>query len=162
MDAAEDLSQQLWTMRELLQHLLFKLEVQGMLLTSNRTRWVPFAAAEVDAVLSAIDDVEQERSRASQRLMAQRRLPADTRLTELIEHLGAPWGELLGQHRLHLLSLQAEIEEVSRANHECARRGLMRSREVIAAMGEAGVDVYDPHGASVSLVSASQRLDRIV
>ena len=82
------------------------------------------------------------------------------RLTDLIDRIGTPWGPLLAQHRLHLLSLQAEIEEISRTNHELARRGLMRSREVIAALGEGGVDVYDTSGASVSLVSASQRLDR--
>jgi hypothetical protein len=160
MDAAEDLSHQLWTMRELLQHLVFKLEVQGLLMSSNRIRWVPFAAAEVDAILEAIDEVEQLRAGASQRLTAQRGFPSDIRLTDLIDRLGPPWGPLLAQHRVHLLSLQAEIEEMSRANHEMARRGLMRSREVIAAMGEGAVDVYDPHGASVSLISASQRLDR--
>lgn len=162
VDAAEDLSHQLWTMRELLQHLVFKLEVQGLLLSTSRTRWVPFASAEVDAILEAIDEVERARAAASQRLTSQRSLPTDTRLTDLIDHLGPPWGPLLGQHRLHLLSLQAEIEEISRANHESARRGLMRSREVIAALGEAAVDVYDPNGASISLVSASQRLDRSV
>ena len=162
MDAAEDLSHQLWTMRELLQHLVFKLEVQGLLLSTSRTRWVPFAAAEVDAILEAIDEVEQARAAASLRLTAQQGLPADIRLTDLIDHLGSPWAALLAQHRLHLLSLQAEIEEISRANHDAARRGLMRSREVIAAMGEAAVDVYDPNGASISLVSAAQRLDRSV
>jgi uncharacterized membrane protein YcfT len=160
MDAAEDLSHQLWTMRELLQHLVFKLDVQGLLMSGHRTRWVPYAAAEVDAVLEAIDEVEQLRAAASLRVTAQRHLPADIRLTDLIERLGEPWGPLLAQHRVHLLSLQAEIEELSRANHEMARRGLMRSRELIAAMGEGAVDVYDPHGASVSLISASQRLDR--
>jgi len=160
MEAAEDLSHQLWTMRELLQHLVFKLEVQGLLMSTSRTRWVPFAAAEVDAILAAIDEVEQLRAAASNRLTSQRGWPADIRLTDLIDRLGAPWGPLLGQHRMHLLSLQAEIEDMSRANHEMARRGLMRSREVIAAMGESTVDVYDPHGVSVSLVSSSQRLDR--
>lgn len=160
MEAAEDLSHQLWTMRELLQHLVYKLEVQGLLMNTNRTRWVPFAVAEIDAVLAAVDEVEKMRADASRRLTTQYGLPRDVRLTDLIDRIGAPWGPLLAQHRLHLLSLQAEIEEISRTNHELARRGLMRSREVIAALGEGGVDVYDTSGASVSLVSASQRLDR--
>ena len=162
MDAAEDLSQQLWTMRELLQHLAFKLDVQGLLMSTGRNRWVPFAVAEIDAVLAAIDEVERLRSAASRRLTTRLGLAHDIRLTDLIDRIGAPWDGLLAQHRLHLLSLQAEIEEMSRSNHELARRGLIRSREVIAALGEATVDVYDPTGASVSLVTASQRLDRIV
>jgi len=160
VDAAEDLSHQLWTMRELLQHLVYKLEVQGLLMNTNRTRWVPFAVAEIDAVLTAVDEVEKLRADASRRLTTQRGLPRDLRLTDLIDRIGGPWDAVLAQHRLHLLSLQAEIEEISRTNHELARRGLMRSREVIASLGEGGVDVYDTSGASVSLVSASQRLDR--
>ena len=160
MDAAEDLSHQLWTMRELLQHLVYKLEVQGLLMNTNRNRWLPFAISEVDAVLAAVDQVEALRADASRRLTIQRGLPRDIRLTELIAVIGEPWSELLAQHRLQLLSLQAEIEEISHSNHELARRGLIRSREVIAALGEHNVDVYDPSGASVSLVSASQRLDR--
>jgi hypothetical protein len=147
-------------MRELLQHLVYKLEVQGLLMNTNRNRWVPFAVAEIDAVLAAVDEVETLRADASRRLTTQRGLPRDMRLTDLIDNIGEPWGALLAQHRMHLLSLQAEIEEISRTNHELARRGLMRSREVIASLGEGGVDVYDPSGASVSLVSASQRLDR--
>ncbi len=162
MDAAEDLSHQLWTMRELLQHLVFKLEVQALLLSTDRNRWVPFATAEIEATLTAIDEVEQARALASKRLTSQRGLPSNIRLTELIGRLGPPWDALLTQHRLHLLSLQGEIEEMSRANHEMAKRGLMRSRELIAAFGEGAVDVYDPHGASVSLVTASLRLDRTV
>lgn len=162
VDAAEDLSQQLWTMRELMQHLVFKLEIQGLLMSTNSNRWVPFAAAEIDAVLVAIDEVEALRAGASMRLTARLGLPSNIRLTELIDHLGPPWAGLLAQHRLHLLSLQAEVEGISRSNHELARRGLLRSREVLAALGESAVDVYDPSGAAISLVSASQRLDRNV
>ena len=63
---------------------------------------------------------------------------------------------------MHLLSLQAEIEDISRTNHELARRGLMRSREIIASLGEQTVDVYDPRGMTTPLAMASLRLDRTV
>jgi hypothetical protein len=162
MDAAEDLSHQLWTMRELLQHLVFKLEVQGMLLNNNMARWVPFATAEIDAILEAIDEVERARSAASARVAHQYGMSADARLTDLMERVGTPWSGLLAQHRLHLLSLQAEIEEISQTNHEMARRGLMQSREIIASLGEQTVDVYDPRGLTTSLSVASLRLDRTV
>jgi hypothetical protein len=160
VDPLEDLSHQLWTMRELLQHLVFKLEVQSLLMTHGRHRWIPFANAEIDAVLTAIDDVETARATASRRLAIARGLPADTRLSELIARLGDPWGTVLAQHRTHLLSLRTEIEELSHTNHELARRGVQRSRDLLAELGEHTVDVYDPRGASVSLVSASQRVDR--
>ena len=42
MDTAEDLSHQLWTLRELLEELVYKLEVQRLLLGAGKTRWLPF------------------------------------------------------------------------------------------------------------------------
>ncbi len=163
VDATEDLSHELWTMRELLEQLVFKLEVQGLLLGAGRARWMPFISAEIEAIIDAIADVDRSRAEASARVTASRGLPAGTSLNQIIDHLGAPWASLLGQHRLHLLSLQAEIEELSRSNHELARRGVHRTREMLASLGEHGVDVYDPHGLASSLSpAAALRLDRTV
>lgn len=162
MDATEDLSHQLWTLRELLEQLVFKLEVQMLLLGAGRARWIPFASAEVEAIIEAIAEVEIAREAATRRLTAQRSLPPTTSLADLGAHLGAPWGPVLHQHRLHLLSLQAEVEELSRSNHELARHGMTRAREVIAALGEPDIDVYDPKGAPTPLAVNSVRLDRTV
>ncbi len=162
MEPAEDLSHQLWTMRELLEQLVYKLEVQGLLLASSRARWMPYITAELEAIIDGINEVEAARSAASQRLARQCGVSPSLSLAELITHIDEPWGGLLGQHRLHLLSLQAEIEDISRTNHELARRGLMRSREIIASLGEQTVDVYDPRGMTTPLAMASLRLDRTV
>ncbi len=162
MEPAEDLSHQLWTMRELLEQLVFKLEVQGLLLASGRARWIPYVTAELEAIIEAIGEIEALRSEASGRLARQHRQPPSASLAELLEHTGEPWAALLAQHRLHLLSLQAEIEEISRANHEMAKRSLMRSREIIASLGEQSVDVYDPRGMTTPLAVGSLRLDRTV
>ena len=162
MEPAEDLSHQLWTMRELLEQLVFKLEVQGLLLAASRARWVPYVTAEIEAILEAIAEIEQGRTAATTRLARKVGQSPHSSLAELIEHIDAPWSALLAQHRLHLLSLQAEIEEISRANHEMAKRSLMRSREIIASLGEQTVDVYDPRGITTPLVVGSLRLDRTV
>jgi len=163
VDATEDLSHQLWTMRELLEQLVFKLEVQGLLLGASRARWMPFIAVEIEGIIDAIADVDRLRAAASAKVTANRGLPPGTSLAQLIDHIGAPWAVLLGQHRLHLLSLQAEVEELSRSNHELARRGVFRTREMLASLGEHGVDVYDPHGLATSLSPApALRLDRTV
>jgi len=163
VDATEDLSHQLWTMRELLEQLVFKLEVQGLLLGAGRARWMPFVAVEIEGIIDAIADVDRSRAAASARVSATRGLPPGTTLSQLIDAIGAPWGSLLAQHRLHLLSLQAEVEELSRSNHELARRGVHRTREMLASLGEHGPDVYDPHGLATSLTPApALRLDRTV
>ena len=162
VEPAEDLSHQLWTMRELLEQLVYKLEVQGLLLAAGRARWVPYVTAEIEAIIEAISEVETSRAAASVRLARQHGRAAHSSLAELLDHAEAPWAALLGQHRLHLLSLQAEIEEISQTNHEMARRGLMQSREIIASLGEQSVDVYDPRGLTTSLSVSSLRLDRTV
>jgi hypothetical protein len=162
VEPAEDLSHQLWTMRELLEQLVFKLEVQGLLLASGRARWIPYATAELEAIIDAIGEVEHARAQASARLARQLRQPQHANLSELVEHLEQPWAGLLAQHRLHLLSLQSEIEEISRTNQEVARRSLMRSREIIASLGEQSVDVYDPRGMTTPLAVSALRLDRTV
>ncbi|MCU1361112.1 MAG: hypothetical protein JWN99_2401 [Ilumatobacteraceae bacterium] len=162
VEPAEDLSHQLWTMRELLEQLVYKLEVQGLLLAAGRARWVPYVTAEIEAIIEAISEVEVSRSAASTRLARQHGRPPTSSLSELVDHVDSPWSSLLSQHRLHLLSLQAEIEEMSQTNHEMARRGLMQSREIIASLGEQTVDVYVPRGLTTSLSVASLRLDRTV
>jgi hypothetical protein len=60
------------------------------------------------------------------------------------------------------VSLQSEIEDVSNSNQELARRGLMRSREIIASLGDNSVDVYDPRGYARPLTTSALRLDRTV
>ena len=49
VDALDDLSHQLWTLRELLDQLVYKLEVQQLLLGAGRSRWLPYVGAELDA-----------------------------------------------------------------------------------------------------------------
>jgi hypothetical protein len=162
VEPAEDLSHQLWTMRELLEQLVYKLEVQGLLLAAGRARWIPYVTAELEAIIDAIGEIEAARAQASAKLARLHRQPQHASLAELIAFVQEPWAGLLTQHRLHLLSLQAEIEEISRANSEMAKRSLMRSREIIASLGEQTVDVYDPRGMTTPLAVGALRLDRTV
>ena len=67
MEPAEDLSHQLWTMRELLEQLVYKLEVQGLLLAAGRARWIPYVTAELEAIIEAIGEIETSRAAASSR-----------------------------------------------------------------------------------------------
>lgn len=162
MEPAEDLSQQLWTMRELLEQMVYKLEMQGLLLAAGRTRWLPFLNTEIESLMEAVNAVDAARSQASTRLARRYGLRPDVSLSELLQYVEHPWGQLLAQHRLHLVSLQSEIEDVSNSNQELARRGLMRSREIIASLGDNSVDVYDPRGYARPLTTSALRLDRTV
>ncbi len=149
-------------MRELLEQMVCKLEMQGLLLAAGRTRWMPMLNGEIETLMEAINAVDSARSQASGRLARRYGLAAQASLTDMLQYIEHPWGQLLAQHRLHLLSLQSEIEDVSHANQELARRGLMRSREIIASLGDHSVDVYNPRGFTSPLAASSVRLNRTV
>jgi hypothetical protein len=160
VDPAEDLSYQLWIVRELLEQLVFKLDVQGLLLRANRSRWMPMICSEIDAIRTAINDVEQARAGCSARVAVAHGLPADVNLGDLIDAIESPWSSLLAEHRMHLLAQQGEVEEMSRRNHELAQSGILRTREIIASLHDNTVDVYDPRGQASPLLPGSLRLDR--
>lgn len=149
-------------MRELLEQLVYKLETQRLLLAAGKTRWLPFAEAELAAVVAAVTEVELAREHASGRVAAELGLPSSTRLEELIDHLDPRWSEVLRGHRMHLLSLYAQAEDASHGNRETAARGLAQTREVIASLADDGVDVYDPEGHASSITLSARRLDRMV
>lgn len=159
VEPAEDLAQQLWAMRELLEQMVYKLEMQGLLLAANRTRWMPFLNAEIETLIEAINAVDKDRAAASAALARSYGLPGGAPLSEILVHVGNPWAPVLTQHRLLLLSLQAEIEDIAHTNADLARRGVSRSREIIASLGDNSVNVYDPRGNSSTLAGAV-RVDR--
>jgi hypothetical protein len=160
VDPAEDLSYQLWIVRELLEQLVYKLDVQGLLLRANRSRWMPMVCAEIEAIRTAINDVEQVRAACSATLAIANGLPPDVSLGDLVAAIDGPWSSLLAEHRMHLLTQQGEVEEMSRLNHELAQSGILRTREIIASLHDNTVDVYDPRGHAKPLLPGSLRLDR--
>lgn len=162
VNAVEDLSHQLWTMRELLEQLVYKLEVQRLMLAAGRSRWLPFVESEIEAVVAAITEVELAREHAAGRVAIDLGLPSTTRLDDLVDRLDDGWNEIMRAHRLHLLSLYGQVEDATNDNRELAARGLSRTREVIASLTEDDVDVYDPAGEPATLNLAAQRLDRMV
>ena len=61
----EKLSQILWRERELMTSLLFKLEMEQLVLGSGRTRWLSHSAKEVELVLGLLRETEVLRSVAA-------------------------------------------------------------------------------------------------
>jgi hypothetical protein len=55
-------------MRELLEQMVYKLEMQGLLLAAGRTRWLPFLNSEIESLMEAVNAVDAARSQASARL----------------------------------------------------------------------------------------------
>ena len=160
MDDRDELSQRLWLLREQLEQLVCALDIQQLVLANRRTRWLSLVADNIEQLVDEIRSSDLERAETSRRIANRLGLDPDATLTELINAVGEPHAGLWWQHRLQLLSLQAEVEEITSSNRELGRRGVAATRELLASIDGERHDTYDPRGGSQKLAPASHRFDR--
>jgi flagellar biosynthesis/type III secretory pathway chaperone len=164
-DVLNELSRVLWQQRQDLDRLLFRVEVQQMLLIAGRDRWVAAAAADVEAVMDSIRHREIHRAvvvtAAARELGIDR---PDPSLRELAEVVPDPWGSILNDHRQAFLTLTGEIEQCTRHNRELLHRGFELTRELIASLtgDDTGALGYQADGSAARLAPAAHLLDRAV
>ena len=152
------LSEVLWHERSLLELLLFKLEEEQLLLTSGRTRWLPHATREVEAVLDQIRDAELGRSVEASAACAALGLPDGASLAELADAAPEPWDDLLRQHRTAFATLTAEISQLADGNRELLAMSHRATQETLASMHD--VATYDGSGQSSTRTSDAMLVDR--
>ncbi len=160
VDDRDELSRRLWTLRELMSQLLCALEVQQLVLTNQRLRWLPMISANVEKVVDEIRHAEAERILVSQRVARSYRLRDDASLAELAHVAEEPHAEIWRQSRLHLLAIQSEIDAFAQENQELNRRGMGSTVSVIRHLHGESSETYDPHGATERLAPATSRFDR--
>lgn len=141
------LSQTLWRQRARVEMLLYRLEVQQMVLASGRSRWIDQSARDVE---DAIDDLRTEEILRAAHVAAvgpTLGVDGDASLSTLAEAAGEPWGQILRDHQATFLSLIGSIESVSRDNKELLTRGLHDTRDFVARVTDApSLDGYAPDG----------------
>lgn len=114
----QQLSDILWRERELLELLIFKLDVEEVLAASGRTRWAARAAREVDLLLDEIRRTEVLRAVHTEALAGQQGLGVGPTLSELTAAAPEPWSSILADHRSALLAATAEVTAADdRARH---------------------------------------------
>jgi hypothetical protein len=91
-----ELSALLWRERELLEVLMFKLEVEQLLLTSGKSRWLTRASAETEQVTGHIRDLGLARTVEVAAVATEWGCAEDSTLGDLIEHSPDPiWTDIL-------------------------------------------------------------------
>src|SRR5687768_14505732 len=118
-----EVSNILWRERQLLELLLFKLEVEQLLLASGKTRWLAHAAREIEDVLEAIRSAELARAVEVESLAGDLGLPPNASLRELAEAAPAPWRHILDEHRAGFITSTQEVVELADSNRELIIRG---------------------------------------
>jgi hypothetical protein len=144
--SANDLSNLLWRERELLELLVFKLEEEQLLLTAGKSRWLPQATREVEAVLARIRVAGMERAVEASAVAIEWGLPEDAVLRVLAQHAPSDtWRDILSSHLTGLTALTAQIAEVRDTNLTYLRAATRATQETLATVGGRS-DGYDGRG----------------
>jgi hypothetical protein len=160
VDERNELSRRLWLLREQLEQLVCALDIQQLVLANNRLRWLPLVTEDVEQLVEEVRASDAERTMLSAAVAAELGLPATATLAELADAVGEPHAAVWRRHRLSLLALRAEIENLSSTNRSVGLRGIAANREALAALGGDALDTYDPRGASAPLTTMSSNFDR--
>ena len=132
----EDLSSVLWREREQLETLLFKLEVEQLVLATGRTRWLPSAAREIEEILDAVREIELLRAIAADAVAADLGLEPNPSLSDIAEASPEPWRTIWLDHRETFTSVVAEVTAMAQNNRELLTSGYRAARETLLSMSE--------------------------
>jgi hypothetical protein len=100
----------------LLELLAFKLEEERLVLASGRTRWLPRASGEVDAMIEEIKHVRLERAISLADVSTELGLEDAASLRVLSGLVPPPWDGICAEHARALRTLSQEIESITRAD----------------------------------------------
>ncbi|MGB6059852.1 MAG: flagellar export chaperone FlgN [Microthrixaceae bacterium] len=151
-----ELSHVLWQQRDLVTQLIYRLEVQRLLLTNSRSEWVEYATSDVN---DALDDVRRQEEFRTELLVDLSSLLGtrpDASLRDLIGAVSAPWDTIFSEHHAAFLKLSADAEEASRVNSDLIQRGLADLGDLLTSFGHEGESAYSARaGRSSTFASAS-------
>jgi len=160
----EKLSLILWRQRELLDLLAFKLELEQLMLTAGRTRWLARCTNEVEAVLTQLRETEVLRAVAADEAAHALGLEPNPALSALAEASKEPWSTIFADHRQAFVTLVGEIKVMSEVNHGLLSVGYRSARETLAALGgtaeDSSIDGYSVDGSARFDVNRRPLVDR--
>jgi hypothetical protein len=154
----ENLSLQLWRERELLEELLFRLEVEQLVLADGRSRWLARAASDVQELLEELRKVEVIRAGRTDEAAAELGMAPNPSLLSLADAVPDPWRSILISHRDGMIALTTEISAMADTNRHLITAGYQSAREVLVRLDS--TDSYTPEGAAVTAPTGPRLVDR--
>jgi len=155
-----ELSAVLWKERELLELLVFKLEVERLLLTSGKTRWIQRASEEIEQVTGRLRTLGLARTVEVDSVCLEWGTPEDATLRELVA--AAPdgvWPEILESHLNGLLDLTNQIRELRDSNEQLLRAAARSTQETLAGT-VTSANTYDSQGLAAARPETSRLVDK--
>ena len=151
-----ELSAVLWRERELLDVLLYKLDVERLLLATDRRRWLGRAAHEIEFLTARLKEVGLARAVESAEAAEELGLPADATLQQLADAVvDEVWREILAAHLSALRDVTGEIAALRDANEQLLRQTAPTGAPAARAPRRGGTTTYDARGATRDVVDAT-------
>ena len=129
----------LWRERDLLDALVFKLEVQHLMAGIGDQRHLARATRELDDVLEQLRSIELVRALQVDHLATQIGLPPAPSLRVLAPAVLEPWSEIFHQHRVAFVVVTGAVNGLAERN----RRALGQAREATSASLQCCADHAD-------------------
>jgi hypothetical protein len=147
-----ELNQLLWRQRDVLSDVVYRLEVQQLLLVDGRDRWVDRSVEDLERALERVERYQRMQRDLLDELSVHLPVQGGSRLSEVVSVVPSPWDGILEEQQAALLVLITEIESASRDNVGLVRRGMAQVEEVMQQLGRAGggstpgAQTYGPTG----------------
>lgn len=143
-----ELSDALWVVRDRLERLAYRVEVQRALVETGRATWVARAAQEVDTALDDVRGTELGRAVDTGPVASALGLDPEASLSHIAALAPPPWDDLLGEHRTALLEVARDLTESAAASRDLLAAGAQAVDDVLAQFsGAAPAGTYGPTGA---------------
>jgi hypothetical protein len=158
----EKLSLVLWQERDLMDTLLYRLEIEQLVLASGRTDWLMRAAREVESVLHEMRETEVLRAVAAAEAAESVGLAGDVPLREIAARADEPWRTTLMDHHEVFTTTVRRLIDLAESNRHLLTQGYHSARETLMGMAGEAPQSYSQNGAAVTAAPLSQFVDRSV
>ena len=156
------LSAVLWRERDILENLLFRLDVQQMLLMSGRDSWLVRASNEIEEALEKVRSIELERAVRFDQSAKELGIDSSPSLVQLADAADEPWKGLLRDHYDAFVDLSARIQSVTALNRELAVSAQQAADAVMSSIqgdAEPELNLYEQSGTKEAARRSSVFVD---
>lgn len=143
------LSAVLWREREVLDDLLYRLDVQQLLLMSGRDIWLVRASREIEESIERVRSIELERAILFDAAARELGLEPSPSLSNIAAVVDEPWRGLLTDHYDAFMDLSTRIQAIISLNRELAASAQQAAQDVISGIrgeSEPPLHLYQPTG----------------
>ena len=145
----ETLTQAVEAQLAALQQLCFKFEVQALVLTGGRQKWLGQATSELEGAVAALQASDRRLRDSLATAACAIGLSPESTMREVAGAAAEPWNYILTQQRAELIDSVEQVTKLSVTNRRLLAAGQSATRAALALLGAPVSTDYDASGSIV-------------